>query len=60
VLGRTSALRKRALQLYYSRLRNLVTIVLIVSAGTLVGFVFSQVQTTGDGAGYRNALEQAL
>ena len=60
VLGRTSPVRKLALHLYYSRLRNLVTIVLIICAGTLVGFVFSEVQTTGDEAGYRNALEQAL
>ena len=53
-------MRKLALHLYYSRLRNLVTIVLIICAGTLVGFVFSEVQTTGDEAGYRNALEQAM
>jgi len=25
-----------------------------------VGFVFSEVQTTGDEAGYRNALEQTM
>ena len=27
---------------------------------TQVGFVFSEVQTTGDEAGYRNALEQTM
>ena len=37
-----------------------MTIVLIFFAGTLVGFVFSTVQTTGESAGYRNDLEKMM
>ena len=60
MLGRTSPLRRLMLRVYYSRLRKLVTVLLIFSAGTLVGFVFSTVQTTGESAGYRNALEREM